>query len=350
MISSFVEYRADHPRCRGDGGLADERSCGARAGAGLRRNRRVASPVPARAAVPRAPLEAQRAVQGGVSRERRERRAEGGLPGGASGGCGERCPQVAPGASGGGAGGSSGGAGGSSGGGSNAGGWTYPDGVTKPRIMIVGDSISAGPGCYQKYLLQNLNDNGYSNFEFVGEYDDDCGGGVEAQRGQLLDRVAVHAGDVHAAELLAGHQLSGHVDPGRHARSRPRDDSARGQRRLGRAGGRYHLGQLRDPGSSKLAPATRRSRRWSRADPQDRARLQHGRLQDEARRSRWSTPCRRGLKGSAPLSHPCSWPISGRTPTGARPRRATACIRTIVGAQKMGQNWYNALKGILKSD
>jgi hypothetical protein len=64
-------------------------------------------------------------------------------------------------------------------GGSSAGGWAYPDGVTKPRIMIVGDSISAGPGCYKKYLLQNLNDNGYSNFEFVGEYDDDCGGGVK---------------------------------------------------------------------------------------------------------------------------------------------------------------------------
>jgi hypothetical protein len=45
--------------------------------------------------------------------------------------------------------------------------------------MIVGDSISAGPGCYKKYLLQNLNDNGYSNFEFVGPYNDDCGGGVQ---------------------------------------------------------------------------------------------------------------------------------------------------------------------------
>ncbi len=56
--------------------------------------------------------------------------------------------------------------------------WMFPASVTKPRIMIVGDSISAGPGCYKKYLLQNLNDNGYTNFEFVGEYTDDCGGGV----------------------------------------------------------------------------------------------------------------------------------------------------------------------------
>jgi len=54
----------------------------------------------------------------------------------------------------------------------------FPAGVTKPRIMIVGDSISAGPGCYKKYLVKNLHDNGISNFEFVGQYTDDCGGGV----------------------------------------------------------------------------------------------------------------------------------------------------------------------------
>jgi acyl-CoA thioesterase-1 len=54
----------------------------------------------------------------------------------------------------------------------------FPSGVTRPRIMIVGDSISAGPGCHKKYLLANLNANGYSNFDFVGEYTDDCGGGV----------------------------------------------------------------------------------------------------------------------------------------------------------------------------
>ncbi len=59
-----------------------------------------------------------------------------------------------------------------------AGAGPFPAGVTKPRIMIVGDSISAGPGCYKKYLLQNLTDGGYSKFEFVGEYTDDCGGGV----------------------------------------------------------------------------------------------------------------------------------------------------------------------------
>jgi hypothetical protein len=54
----------------------------------------------------------------------------------------------------------------------------FPAGVTKPKIMIVGDSISAGPGCYKKYLLQDLTANHYSNFEFVGQYTDDCGGGV----------------------------------------------------------------------------------------------------------------------------------------------------------------------------
>ena len=34
--------------------------------------------------------------------------------------------------------------------------------------MIVGDSISAGPGCYKKYLLQQLQAAGITNFEFVG--------------------------------------------------------------------------------------------------------------------------------------------------------------------------------------
>ena len=65
-----------------------------------------------------------------------------------------------------------------SGGGESGGPWHFPPGVTKPRIMIVGDSISAGPGCYKKYLLQALTDNQYSNFQFVGEYSDDCGGAV----------------------------------------------------------------------------------------------------------------------------------------------------------------------------
>lgn len=54
----------------------------------------------------------------------------------------------------------------------------FPDGVSAPRIMIVGDSISAGPGCYKKYLLAQLQEAGIMDFEFVGEYDDDCGGGV----------------------------------------------------------------------------------------------------------------------------------------------------------------------------
>jgi hypothetical protein len=59
-----------------------------------------------------------------------------------------------------------------------ASGSAFPEDVTRPRIMIVGDSISAGPGCYKKYLLADLNTNGYSSFDFVGEYTDDCGGGV----------------------------------------------------------------------------------------------------------------------------------------------------------------------------
>jgi hypothetical protein len=79
------------------------------------------------------------------------------------------------------AGGFAAGAGGSAAGGGGAGGAApgpFPAGVSKPRIMIVGDSISAGPGCYKKYLLKALTDSGYTKLEFVGEYADDCGGGV----------------------------------------------------------------------------------------------------------------------------------------------------------------------------
>ncbi|MBN2343732.1 MAG: hypothetical protein JXX29_10555 [Deltaproteobacteria bacterium] len=53
----------------------------------------------------------------------------------------------------------------------------FPPDVSAPRIMIVGDSISAGPGCYKSFLKENLDENGYTAFEFVGEYEDDCGYG-----------------------------------------------------------------------------------------------------------------------------------------------------------------------------
>jgi hypothetical protein len=54
----------------------------------------------------------------------------------------------------------------------------FPASVTRPRLLIIGDSISAGPGCYKKYLLAELNAAGFTSFDFVGEYTDDCGGGV----------------------------------------------------------------------------------------------------------------------------------------------------------------------------
>jgi GDSL-like lipase/acylhydrolase family protein len=59
-----------------------------------------------------------------------------------------------------------------------ASGSPFPADVTRPRIMIIGDSISAGPGCYKGYLLDDLTANGFSRFDFVGEYNDDCGRGV----------------------------------------------------------------------------------------------------------------------------------------------------------------------------
>ena len=71
-----------------------------------------------------------------------------------------------------------GGAAGAGGAAAPAGTSPFPAGVTRPKIMIVGDSISAGPGCYKRFLLADLNAAGYTNFDFVGQYTDDCGGGV----------------------------------------------------------------------------------------------------------------------------------------------------------------------------
>jgi lysophospholipase L1-like esterase len=73
---------------------------------------------------------------------------------------------------------SAGTAGSDAGGTGGAGSGVFPPNVTRPRIMIVGDSISAGPGCYKKYLLEKLTNAGLTSYEFVGEYADDCGGGV----------------------------------------------------------------------------------------------------------------------------------------------------------------------------
>jgi GDSL-like Lipase/Acylhydrolase family len=81
-------------------------------------------------------------------------------------------------ASGGSASGGSASGGSASGGSASGGSGPFPEGVTKPRLMIVGDSISAGPGCYKKYLQQSLTESRYTRLEFVGQYTDDCGGGV----------------------------------------------------------------------------------------------------------------------------------------------------------------------------
>ena len=54
----------------------------------------------------------------------------------------------------------------------------FPPNVTRPKIMLLGDSLTGGPGCWKKLLRNKLEDNGITNFEFVGTRNDDCGGGV----------------------------------------------------------------------------------------------------------------------------------------------------------------------------
>lgn len=54
----------------------------------------------------------------------------------------------------------------------------FPPQVIRPKILVVGDSISGGPGCYKKYLDAKLKAAGVTDYDFVGEYTDDCGGEV----------------------------------------------------------------------------------------------------------------------------------------------------------------------------
>jgi len=47
--------------------------------------------------------------------------------------------------------------------------------VTPVRIMPLGDSITAGPGCWRAFLWHRLQTSGYTNIDFVGGVSD--GGG-----------------------------------------------------------------------------------------------------------------------------------------------------------------------------
>lgn len=238
--------------------------------------------------------------------------------------------------------------GGSAGGATGNGGWTYPAGVTKPRIMIVGDSISAGPGCYKKYLLQNLNANGYSTFEFVGEYNDDCGGGVKhsavscstaAQYTQatftmpncsqgmsfpgMSTLVATHEPDLVMIQLGVNDVWSGQAV-----------DSILGNYATLVQQARAHnpavatvVAQIHkiNPDCSASDAKTKLAESLVNAVPA------------------WA----RGLStAQSPVFVADLWTNSDWSKT-----ETSDCVHpNDVGAQKMGLNWYNALKGILKPD
>jgi acyl-CoA thioesterase I len=55
----------------------------------------------------------------------------------------------------------------------------FPANVTKPRIMLLGDSLTGGSGCWKKLFAAKLKSNGKTNYEFVGTRKDDCGGGIQ---------------------------------------------------------------------------------------------------------------------------------------------------------------------------
>jgi len=85
--------------------------------------------------------------------------------------------------------------------------------------MIVGDSISTG---YKRYLVENLTETASSNYEFVGEYEDDCGGGVKHSAASCTTSDQYRA-DAHRSELLWWPQISRRVGAGRNPRSAPSD-------------------------------------------------------------------------------------------------------------------------------
>ncbi|WP_395806776.1 GDSL-type esterase/lipase family protein [Archangium minus] len=57
-------------------------------------------------------------------------------------------------------------------------GMTSPAAAAPVRIMPLGDSITAGPGCWRAFLWNQLQTAGYTNIDFVGTVSD--GGGCNA--------------------------------------------------------------------------------------------------------------------------------------------------------------------------
>ncbi len=85
----------------------------------------------------------------------------------------------------------------------------FPESVTLPKIMIVGDSISAGPGCYKKYLHERLQDSGITHYEFVGEYSDDCGGGIRHSAVSCSNTMNYAQSDFTLPNCFAGQTFPG---------------------------------------------------------------------------------------------------------------------------------------------
>ena len=226
--------------------------------------------------------------------------------------------------------------------------WMFPATVTKPRIMIVGDSISAGPGCYKKYLLKNLNDNGYTNFEFVGEYTDDCGGGVRhsavscstaeqyTQPSFMMPNCAQDEAFPGMSTLVTTHtpdlvmmQLGVNDVWGNKAVAEILGNYAKlvEQARAQNANVAIAVAQIHKiaPACTADDPVTVRAKELVDAVP--------------AWAQKLST-------AQSPLFVADLWTKSDWSKT-----ETTDCVHpNEVGAQHMGQNWYDALKGILKPD
>jgi hypothetical protein len=223
-------------------------------------------------------------------------------------------------------------------------GSVFPAGVTKPRIMIVGDSISAGPGCYKKYLLQNLKNNGLTNYEFVGEYTDDCGGGVRHSA------VSCTTTAQYAQETFTVPNCNAKTFPGLSTLVTTHQPDLI----------LLQLG-VNDVWSGKAAVAPILE---SYETLVQQARAQnpnvvvmvaqiHKIITDDCQNAA-STSNAEALVTAVPawskqVSTPQSPVLVADLWTNSDPHEADDCVHpNDAGAQRMGLNWYNALKGILK--
>lgn len=237
----------------------------------------------------------------------------------------------------------SGGAGSAGAGGAGEATSVFPPSVTTPKIMIVGDSISAGPGCYKGYLDEQLKAGGFSKYEFVGEYSDDCGSSLKHSA------VSCTTSADFTKEMFSVSSCSARVYDGMSplvARHQP--DLVMIQLGVNDVwGGSAAVSGILDNYSTLLAQARAKNPQLVFVVAQI-----HKIITDDCTNNQ-STTNAEALVEAVP-----AWAASETTQqspvfvadlwTNSDPHEAEDCVHpNDAGAKRMGENWYNALKSIL---